>query len=85
MLVSGAGWVHEDHALQVEIWDRFGNSLGSNEAIVLSPGPGQLGAYQAEVTYETTTPQWARIVVYETGPAQLSIRHLTSAEIWLKP
>jgi hypothetical protein len=85
VLVSGAGWVNDDHPLQIEIWDRFGNPVGSSEATVMSPEPGQLGAYQAEVTYETTTPQWARIVVYEIGPPQLPIRHLTSVEIWLNP
>lgn len=85
VLVSGAGWVHDDQPLQIEIWDRSGNPVGSNVATVMSPGPGQLGAYQAEVTYETSIPQWARIVVYELGPPQLPIRHLSSVEVWLKP
>lgn len=85
VLVQGAGWVDSDVALRVDILDRNGASLGSNQVRIDAPAVGQLGTFEISVRYQVDFPQWARIAVSEPSSSISGIVHYSSIEVWLRP
>lgn len=85
VLVHGAGWVDSDLPLTIEVLDRFGKVLGSTQVNMNAPAIGQLGTFQAEVSYEISFSQWGRIAVIEHSPDIPGMIHFSSVKVWLKP
>lgn len=85
VIVIGAGWVDVDRPLTIQIIDSSGDVLASSDVPVDSPGPGQLGPFQATLEYEIPYPRWARVAVFERGDAVPEIIHYSSVEVWLRP
>lgn len=83
--VQGAGWVNSDLPLTVQVFDRYGEVLGSVQVYLEAPAVGQLGTFQVEVPYEITFSQWARVAVSEHSADIPGLIHFTSVEVWLKP
>ncbi|UCF62074.1 MAG: hypothetical protein JSV37_05120 [Anaerolineaceae bacterium] len=83
--VQGAGWVNSDLPLTVQVFDRYGEVLGSGQVYLEAPTVGQLGTFQVEVPYEITFSQWARVAVSEHSADIPGLIHFTSVEVWLKP
>jgi hypothetical protein len=85
VLVQGAGWVDSDSALQIEILDRNGESLGANRVRIDAPSVGQLGTFEVSVAYQVDFPQWGHIAVSEPSSGIPGIVHYSSVEVWLRP
>jgi hypothetical protein len=85
VLVQGAGWVDADRPLRVDILDRNGESLGSNQVWIDSPAIGQLGTYEISVKYQVDFPQWGHIAVSEIDGDIPGSVHYSSVEVWLRP
>lgn len=84
-LVHGAGWVDSDLPLTIEVLDRFGEVLGSTQVNINAHAVGQLGTFQAEVSYQISFSQWGRIAVIEHSPDIPGVIHFSSVKVWLKP
>jgi len=86
VLVSGVGWTQSSRPLSIEVRDINGTVLGSTQAEVVAPSVGQLGTFEAELTYDASYPQWGTIVVAETSATGIpGIIHLASVDVWLSP
>jgi hypothetical protein len=85
VLVQGAGWVDADRPLRVDILDRNGETLGSNQVWIDAPAVGQLGTYEISVKYQVDFPQWGHIAVSEVSNDIPGIVHYSSVEVWLRP
>lgn len=82
--VRGAGWVDSDLPLTVELLDRAGQALASQQVPLDAPAVGQLGTFQAELSYQIPFSQYGRVVVYERSDGIPGIRHYSSVEVWLQ-
>lgn len=86
VLVSGVGWVESDRPLSIELRDIRGEVLGSTSATLLAPAVGELGTFEAELSYDVAYPQWGTIIVAETSANRIpGIIHLSSVDVWLSP
>ena len=83
--IHGAAWVSDDVPLQIELFNRMDELIGSAEARVQSDTTGVLGFFEAQVEYQVDFEQLCRIHVYEPGGAIPGIRHLNSIHVHLKP
>lgn len=82
VLVEGAAWLESESPLTVELLDMQDKVLDSKQ-IWLETVPGQLGTFEAKLSYDITNSQYARVVVYESGKEIPGIIHLSSVEVWL--
>lgn len=85
VFVQGAGWVDSDLPLTIEVLDRRGEILGSTQVHLNSQAIGQLGTFQADISYQVSFSQWGRIAVSEHSPDIPGLIHFSSVEVWLKP
>jgi hypothetical protein len=80
--VIGAAWLESEVPLTVELLDMENTVLDSKQ-VWLGTEPGQLGMFEAELAYEISSSQYARVVVYEPGTDIPGMVHLSSVEVWL--
>jgi len=86
VLVSGVGWVESDRPLSIELRDIRGEVLASTSTTLLAPAIGELGTFEAELTFDVPYPQWGTIIVAETSASRIAgIIHLSSVDVWLAP
>lgn len=82
--VRGAGWVDSDLPLTIELLDRAGQPLASQQVPLVAQEVGQLGTFEAELQYQIPFSQYGRVVVYETSAGIPGMRHYSSVEVWLQ-
>jgi hypothetical protein len=82
--VIGGALLDEDLPLLVEVLDRTGQVIGSTEVRVQAPALGELGTFEAVVTYSVPYSQYGRIAVTEHGLDPPSVRHYTSVRVYLE-
>jgi len=86
VLVQGVGWVQSDQPLTIELRNIRGEVLGTTQAELIAPEIGQLGTFEAELSYAAPYPQWGTLVVAETSATSIpGIIHLSSVDVWLSP
>jgi hypothetical protein len=85
IFVSGAAVLDEDLPLLIEVLDRAGEVIASTEVEVQAPALGELGTYQAQLTYQVPHGQYGRVAVTERGLRPPSVRHYTSVRVYLQP
>lgn len=83
--VRGAAWLDEDLPLLIELLDRQGQVLASAEAPLLAPAPGELGTFEATLTYTLPYQQYAWVAVTERGSHPPAVLHYTSVRVYLRP
>lgn len=83
--VSGAAILDEDLPLLIEVRDRSGEVLASTEAEVQAPVLGELGTFQAQLSYSVPHAQYGYVAVTERGLRPPAVRHYTSIRVYLEP
>jgi len=83
--VSGAALLDEDLPLLIEVLNRAGEVIASTEVEVQAPVLGELGTYQAQLSYEVPYGQYGRVAVTERGLHPPAVRHYTSVRVYLEP
>jgi hypothetical protein len=84
-VVTGAGWLDSDVSLIAEVHDGQGNTVGTATTRLSSAGVGQLGTFEARITYNIQRPQYGRIAVYEPDSTIPGIVHYSSVWVFLEP
>jgi hypothetical protein len=80
--VLGAAWLESEVPLTIQLIDMQDTIIDSKQ-VWLESEPGQLGMFETELTYEISSSQYARIVVFEPGSDIPGPVHLSSIEVWL--
>jgi hypothetical protein len=83
--VSGFGLASFEQTLLVEVLDEDGDVVGSQPVMVSSPGLGEPGPFQANVSYQVSSAGPGRIVVRDISPAFGGDTHRSSVEVDLAP
>jgi hypothetical protein len=85
IFVSGAAVLDEDLPLLIEVLDRAGEVIASTEVELQAPALGELGTYQAQLSYQVPHGQYGLVAVTERGLRPPSVRHYTSVRVYLQP
>jgi hypothetical protein len=85
LTVSGQAVASFEGTLVVELYDADGGLLASMPVVVDAPEPGQMGSFEAQLTYIVAGAQPGRVVVLDPLPAFDGRGHLSSLEITLEP
>jgi hypothetical protein len=83
--VTGFGLASFEQTLLVEVLDADGKLIGSHPVIVGAPEPGEVGPFEADVTYTLSAAGPSRVVVRDVSPAFGGDVHRASVEIALEP
>ena len=83
--VRGAGWAASDLPLTVELLDRNGSLLASQQVWLDAPVIGQVGAFAVDLSYQIPFSQFARVAISEQSASIPGTLHYSSVEVWLQP
>lgn len=83
--VQGAAWLSADVPLIVQVFDGWGDLVGSLEFELDVPGPGVVGQFDVQVPYQVSYSQGGRVAVYEPGEKIPGIVHYNSVYVTLHP
>lgn len=85
LIVRGAAWLDEDLPLRIEVIDRGGAVIASTDVEVQEPVVGELGTFEAVLTYQVPFAQYVRLALAERGLTPPALRHYTSIRLYLQP
>jgi hypothetical protein len=85
LTVRGTAWADSWTALDLRLWSSDGELLSQGEAALQAPGLGELGLYEASLSFELSAPTEVRLLVCETTPDLLQLVHCSSAPLSFSP
>jgi hypothetical protein len=85
LMVNGLVRTGSDLPLFVEITDPEGKLIGSRLAGIVEGDKTEHRLFAAEVPYQVSEPTWVRVTVSERDGKKPSVRHISSAEVLLRP
>lgn len=82
--VRGGGWLDTPGPLIIEVLDRNGELVGSATAPLSTDRTGEIGSFEAQVSYSVPISQYGHLAVYERALDPPGILHYSSIEVYLQ-
>ena len=85
LMVNGLVRTGSDMPLYVELIDPDGVIIGSRLAGIAEDDKAEHRLFGAEVPYHVSGPTWVRVSVSERDGRRISIKHISTVEVLLRP
>lgn len=82
--VRGGGWLDTPGPLVIEVLDRNGELVGSATTPLSTNRMGEVGSFEAQVSYSVPISQYGHVAVYERALDPPGILHYSSVEVYLQ-
>lgn len=82
--VRGGGWLDTPGPLVIEVLDRNGELVGSATTPLSTDRTGEVGSFEAQVSYSVPISQYGHVAVYERALDPPGILHYSSVEVYLQ-